>query len=113
MRPLSDLGVESREARIRLQLPSAEHAARVGIFEIARAVRPSPRRAHCQAAEVCQRAVANDGCPAARSFDPGRGRKKPGKYGAGAAAQTGGTTSINTKATPPPPPAAPEAQESY
>src|ERR1700747_3585321 len=112
MRPLSDLGVESREARIRLQLPSAEHAARVGIFEIARAVRPSPRRAHCQAAEVCQRAVANEGFAAPRSFDQGRGRKNPGQYGVGDAGRTGGKNSMNTKATATPPPAAPEAQES-
>src|SRR5580700_7239598 len=113
MRALPHLGMEPREASLRLQLPPAEHAARVGVFEIAGTVRPSSRRAYRQAAEVRQRAVADDGCAVARSFDPGGGCEESGQYGLCNAGRTGGANTMNTKATATPPPVAPEAQESY
>src|SRR2546428_13423421 len=81
MRALPDLGMEPRHTRVRLQLPPAEHAAGLGVLEAARTVRPPPCRAHRQASEICQRAMANDGCQAARGLDPGRGCEKPRRYG--------------------------------
>ena len=58
---LPDLGMEQREARVRLQLPPAEHAAGVRVPEAAGTLRPPARRAHRDAAEVRQPAVADDG----------------------------------------------------
>src|SRR5580765_5735787 len=94
MRALPDLGVESRRARIRLQLPPAEHAAGLGIPEAARAVRTSPGRARRQAAELCQRAVAHDGRRAAGSPGPRRGCEKPGRYGVCGSGDGGGADGV-------------------
>jgi len=44
-------------------------------------------RAHRQAAEFCQSAVANDGCRAARGLDPRCGRKKSGHMSSAIAAE--------------------------
>ena len=83
VRVLSDLGVEQREARVRLQLPPAEHAAGLGVPEAAGTVRPSPRRTHRHAAEVCQRAVADDGRASARRPCQGGRREEPRQHGVG------------------------------
>ncbi len=99
------------EACVRLQLPSAKHAAGIRVLEIARTLRPSSRRAHCDIAEVRQRAMAHDGCRAARGLDPGRGCEKPGRYGVGSCSGGGGANPMNTKATEPE--VEPEGQESY
>src|ERR1700690_1167094 len=103
--------MEPGEAVVRLQLPSADDAAGVRVLEAARTLRASPCGAHCQAAEVCQRAMAHDGCGAAGGFDPSGGCEKPGKYVGGSRSRGSGGNSMNTKATVPA--AAPEAQESY
>src|SRR5712691_1459341 len=81
MRAVPDLGMESRKARVRLQLPPPEHAARLRVPEAAGTLRPPARGAHRHAAEVCQRAVAHDEGRAARSLDPGDRREEPGRHG--------------------------------
>src|ERR1700693_5999318 len=111
MRALSDVGMEPREARLRLQLPSADHAAGVGIFETARTLRPLARRTHREVAEVCQRAMAHDGRRAAGGFDSGCGCEEPGKYVGCSGGRDSGANHMNTKGAVTPP--APEAQESY
>src|SRR5271169_6303814 len=113
MRALSHVGVESREAYFRLQLPPSEHAARFRIPEIARTLRPPARRAHCDLAEVRQRAMADDGSRVARGLDSGLGCEESCQHGLGGRSHGRGGDCMNTTAKPTPPPAAPEAQESY
>src|SRR6201998_1050875 len=112
MRPLPDLGMESRGARVRLQLPPAAHAGGIGIFEIARAFRTPSRRARCHAAEICQSAMENDGRGHPRGFDPGHRCEEPAKYGVRGSGPDCGENSMSTKPNAPAP-SAPEGQESY
>src|ERR1022692_5028191 len=95
MRTLPDLGVESRKARVQLQLPSGEHAAGVGVSEVAGTLWPSPRRAHRQFAEVCQSAVAHDECRTARSIDSSGRRKKLNQHGGCSRSPSGGANFMN------------------
>src|SRR5579863_2926122 len=81
MRPLPNLGMEQRKARVRLQLPPGKHASGVGIPEAAGPLRTSARRAHCHAAEVRQHAVADDGRASAGSIDQGHRREKSYQHG--------------------------------
>src|SRR5260370_32154737 len=81
MRSLSDVGMESRKARVRLQFPSADDAAGFRIFETAGEIRTPARGAHRQFAEVCQPAMADDGRATTRGFGQGRGSKEPGQHG--------------------------------
>src|SRR5258708_15977828 len=90
MRSLSDVGMESRKARVRLQFPSAGDAAGFRIFETAGEIRTPARGAHRQFAEVCQPAMADDGRATARGFGQGRGSKKPGQHG-GSGGSRGGS----------------------
>src|SRR6266404_4227350 len=110
MRTLPDLGVKSRSARIRLQLPPAKYAASIGVFEIAGTLRPPARRAHRQAAELCQPAMENDGRRTARGFDSGRGREESCQHGDCGSGRSRSGDPMNTNVNPP---AAIEAQESY
>src|SRR5690349_912050 len=83
MRALSDLGMESREARVRLQLPPAEHAAGVRVSEAAGALPAPPRRAHCEAAAVREPAVGDDGRRAAGGADTRGRREECRRHGVG------------------------------
>src|SRR5258708_24070425 len=120
MRSLSDVGMESRKARVRLQFPSADDAAGFRIFETAGEIRTPARGAHRQFAEVCQPAMADDGRATTRGFGQGRGSKEPGQHGGSGGSPGGGT---NTSSTNTPKskeamsanrsPSAPSRQQSY
>src|SRR5258705_3165896 len=96
MRSLSDVGMESRKARVRLQFPSADDAAGFRIFETAGEIRTPARGAHRQFAEVCQPAMADDGCATTRGFGQGRGSKEPGQHGGSGGSRGGGTKTMST-----------------
>src|SRR5258705_1357712 len=99
MRSLSDVGMESRKARVRLQFPSADDAAGFRIFETAGEIRTPARGAHRQFAEVCQPAMADDGRATTRGFGQGRGSKEPGQHGGSGGSRGGGPNNIRTKKT--------------
>src|SRR5579862_5196299 len=96
MRALSDVGMESGKARVRLQLPSAVDAAGVRIPETAGEVRPPARRAHRQSAEVRQPAVGDDGRATSRGIDQGRGSEEPGEHGGSGGSRGGGANTMST-----------------
>src|SRR5258706_5151664 len=96
MRSLSDVGMESRKARVRLQFPPADDAAGFRIFETAGEIRTPARGAHRQFAEVCQPAMADDGCATTRGFGQGRGSKEPGQHGGSGGSRGGGTNTISS-----------------
>src|SRR5258708_32976334 len=96
MRSLSDVGMESRKARVRLQFPSADDAAGCRIFETAGEIRTPARGAHRQFAEVCQPAMADDGRATARGFGQGRGSKKQGQHGGSGGSRGGGANNMST-----------------
>src|SRR5260370_24822855 len=96
MRSLSDVGMESRKARVRLQFPSADDAAGCRIFETAGEIRTSARGAHRQFAEVCQPAMADDGRGTTRGFGQGRGSEEPGQHGGSGGSRGGGTNNMST-----------------
>src|SRR5260370_14817854 len=99
MRSLSDVGMESRKARVRLQFPSADDAAGFRIFETAGEIRTPARGAHRQFAEVCQPAMADDGRATTRGFGQGRGSKEPGQHGGSGGSRGGCTKTNNTNQT--------------
>src|SRR5262245_1192478 len=83
MRALSDLGVEQREARVRLQLPSTDDAAGVRIPQAAGTLRSSACRAHRDAPALREPAMADDGRRTAGSADPRDGSEGAYRHGDG------------------------------